>query len=363
MSQLFESFQLKNITLKNRILRSATTSYWSDDQGILRDVILDYYRELAQNELGLIIKGHSYVHEDGKAHNGQSGLTNEKHLPQMAKLTSLVHSYDVPIIAQLNHAGYSSIGRKITASHYRRETFEAKEASIDEIKSIIESFANAAELAIQAGFDGVQIHAAHGYLISQFLSDRINKRKDQYGGNLENRARFLIEVFKTIQKKIGSKPIIGMKINCDDFALEGGLQIEDSIQVNQILVAKGIDFIEISGGGPEQNRDVRKIRAKPDENAPYYEANFSGHMEKIRKAIPNFPFALVNGIRSRKVMDAILENDLADLISMSKPFIREPDFIRKLKTEQKRSECIDCNKCVSNERFGTRMLSCAQKEQ
>jgi len=362
MSKIFTSFKIKNLELKNRLIRSATTSYWSDVEGVLRAPILEYYDALAKGGLGFIIKGHSYVLENGKAHTGQSGLTNEKHLPKMKELTKIVHSHDVPIIAQINHAGMVGKVDRVTASLYKTENWEAREASLDDIQQIIEGFANAADFAIQAGFDGVQIHAAHGYLVSQFLSDRVNKRKDKYGGTLENRARLLLDIYDGIKKKIGNAPCVAVKMNCDDFAPEGGITIKESVVIANWLDEKGIDLIEISGGGPEQNRDIRKTRAKPEEKSLYYEANFAGHAEKIRNTVPSVPLALVDGIRNVSAMNAILDCNLADLISMSKPLINEPDFPNKLKEGQQKASCIDCRECVSEERFGKMMLSCAQLE-
>ncbi|MCK5298336.1 MAG: NADH:flavin oxidoreductase [Candidatus Heimdallarchaeota archaeon] len=362
MSKIFTSFKIKNLELKNRLIRSATTSYWSDEEGVLRTPILEYYDALAKGGLGFIIKGHSYVLESGKAHTGQSGLTNEKHLPKMEELVKIVHSQDVPIIAQINHAGMSGKVDRVTASQYKTENWEAREASLDDIQQIIEGFANAADYAVQAGFDGVQIHAAHGYLVSQFLSDRVNKREDKYGGTLENRARLLLDIYDGIKKKVGNAPTIAVKMNCDDFAPEGGITIKESVLIANWLDEKGIDLIEISGGGPEQDRDIRKTRAKPDEKSLYYEANFAGHAEKIRNTVPSVPLALVDGIRNVSAMNAILDCNLADLISMSKPLINEPNLPNKLKEGQPESNCIDCRECVSRERFGHMMLSCAQLE-
>ncbi len=360
MSKLFTSYKIKNIELINRLMRSATTSYWSDEEGILREPIMDYYNSLAKGGIGFIIKGHSYVLESGKAHTGQSGLTNEKHLPKMKELVKIVHTQGIPIIAQINHAGMVGINERITASNYKTENWEAREATRDDIQQITEGFANAADLAMQAGFDGIQIHGAHGYLVSQFLSDRVNKRGDKYGGSLENRARLMFEIYDEIKKKIGNAPIISIKMNCDDFAEEGGITIKDSVRIANWLDEKGIDLIEISGGGPEQNREIRKTRAKPAKDSPYYEANFAGHAEAIRKTIPSVPLALVDGIRKVSTMNAILDCHLADLISISKPLIHEPDLPNKLKKGQPESRCIDCRECLSRDRFGKMMLKCAQ---
>ncbi|HUT80576.1 MAG TPA: NADH:flavin oxidoreductase [Candidatus Bathyarchaeia archaeon] len=362
MVELFDNFILKNLEIKNRLMRSATTSYWSDEEGILRQPILDYYQRLVNGGLGFIVKGHSYVIESGKAHTGQSGLTNEKHIPQMKKITKLAHSKEIPIIAQINHAGYSSIIERITASDYKTENWNAREATLDEIQIIIDAFANTSELAIQAGFDGIQIHGAHGYLVSQFLSDNVNKRNDKYGGLLENRARLLLDIFDAVKKRIGNAPIIAVKMNCDDFASEQGITITESIQVAHWLDEKGIDLIEISGGGPKQDNEIRKIRGKPAKDKKYYEANFAGHAEKIRKTVPSVPLALVDGFRSRDAMDAVLEENLVDFISISKPTIIEPDLPIRFMNGQKESSCTNCRECVSKERFGKIMLSCTQLE-
>ncbi|MBD3189650.1 MAG: hypothetical protein GF308_03355 [Candidatus Heimdallarchaeota archaeon] len=358
MSQLFSPFEIKSLKLKNRLMRSATTSYWSDENGILRDPILNYYEKLARGGVGLIIKGHSYINKNGKAHTGQSGLADQKHVPRMKELTNIVHSNGVGFIAQLNHAGYAAKADRITASNYKRENWEARGATREEIEEIINDFAHSATIALQANFDGVQIHAAHGYLISQFLSNHVNQREDQYGGTLKNRARILLEVYDAIRNQIGKQTIIGVKLNCDDFAKEGGLRIDDSIQIIGWLIEKGIDFVEISGGGPEQVKEVRETRARADEDSGYYEATFAGHVEKIRKAFPSQPLAIVDSIRRRTTMDKLLTENVVDLISMSKPYIIEPDFPNRLANGQKKSACIDCGKCVSREYFGKMMLQC-----
>ncbi len=355
MSKLFTNFRISNLNLKNRLMRSATTSYWSDPDGVLRKPILNYYEKLAKGGVGLIIKGHSYISEKGKAHTGQSGLCSEKHIEQMSKLTDLVHSFDVPILAQLNHAGMASKAERVTASNYSTENWQARELRREEIESIIDDFCSSCDLALDAGFDGVQIHAAHGYLISQFLSPKVNKRQDKYGGSLENRMRLLLDVYKGVRQTVGNK-LVSVKINCDDFTLDNGFTINESIQVITKLKQEGIDFVEISGGGPQQAREVRKNRGRAD-ISPLNEATFSGHALKIRKAIPDFTLALVDGIRSRKTMEALLSAGI-NLISMSKPFIIEPDFPQKLIEGQEKSTCIDCNKCLSRDVFGKKMLKC-----
>ena len=361
MSKLFSPFKIGELELKNRFVRSATTSYWSDDNGVLTDPILKHYEQLAAGNIGLIIKGHSYVTENGRAHSKQSGLSSEIHIPKMKELTTIVHSYGSKILAQLNHGGYVGKIDRVTASNYKTEKWEARELSKDEIEQIIIDFANAAENAIKAGFDGVEIHAAHGYLVSQFLSDLINKRDDEYGGSLVRRASLLLKIYQQIRKKLGQSAIIGVKINCDDFAEKGGVMIDDTIKILKMLAKMGLSFAEISGGGAEQQNYIRKTRGRANIESGYSEATWGKHVKKIREAIPNLTLIIVDGIRSKEVMETIINKNVADLISMSKPFVNEPDLVNLLNEGQERASCIDCGKCLSKENFAKTMLRCFYK--
>ncbi|MHA1667141.1 MAG: oxidoreductase [Candidatus Heimdallarchaeaceae archaeon] len=361
MSQLFTPFSLGDLELKNRFIRSATTSYWSNEEGILTDPILSYYEKLAKGNIGLIIKGHSYVSEKGKAHTRQSGLCSEKHIPKMKELTKIVHSFGSRILAQLNHGGYTCKQDRATASLYKTEKWTARALAVDEIEQIIEDFSLAAEFALQADFDGIQIHAAHGYLLSQFLSDNVNKREDKYGGSLKNRAKFLLDVYSEIRKKVGKEVVIGVKLNTDDFAKEKGIQIGDSILVGTWLSEKGIDFIELSGGGPLQDSNLRKKRGRAQLSS-YSEATWGAHAKKFREKVQSIPLSLVDGIRSKKTMETLLDEGIVDLVSMSKPFICEPNFVSLLEKGQGKSSCVDCTLCISRKYFGKTMLRCFHLE-
>lgn len=361
MSKLFSPYKIGELELKNRFVRSATTSYWSSDEGVLSDPIIEYYKQLVEGNIGLIIKGHSYVSEKGKAHSKQSGLSSADHIPRMKELTELVHSFGSKIIAQINHGGYTCSQDRATASTYKTDNWEARELSIEEIEEIIIDFTTAAKNAIKAGFDGVQIHAAHGYLNSQFLSDRVNKRNDEYGGSLVRRETLLLKIYHSIRKALGETAIIGVKINGDDFAEKGGVLIEDTIHVLKRLEKIGLSFAEISGGGPEQQQYVRKTRGRAAIETGYSEATWGKHVKKIRDSLPNLPLILVDGIRSRLAMDSLLDNNVVDMISMSKPFINEPDLVNLLEKGQERASCIDCKKCISRDNFAKKMLRCFYK--
>lgn len=355
MSLLFEPFKIGSIEIRNRFIRSATTSYWSDKRGIIRSEIIDLYRELAKGGVGLIIKGHLYVKESGKAHVGMAGISSDYHVPKLRELTDEVHENDGKIIAQLNYGGIYSVVDKAGPSEYVLEGHRVRALSSEEIYDIVEAFGEAAGRAIAAGFDGVQIHGAHGYLISQFLSRLANKRTDEWGGNLENRMRLLLEVYDAIRARVGDSILVMLKINCDDFS-PNGFTIEDSVEVAEAICRRGLKAIEVSGGGIGRQEDLRiRARSLDQELA---EASFAGHAEKIREAAQPTLMALVNGIRKLKCMEAIIKKDLGDLISMSRPFIREPDLVKRLRAGQEACTCTSCNICISKEVFGKMMLRC-----
>ena len=342
--------------IRNRFMRSATTSYWSDENGIVRPEIIRLYRNLSKGGVGLIVKGHTYVTDPGKAHNGMAGISSDTQVPKLRELTDAVHEHGAKIVTQLNHAGFKSIVDRAGPSEYGEAGWKARALTVDEIHGIVGAFGDAAQRTVDAGFDGVMIHGAHGYLVSQFLSGFANRRTDEYGGSLENRMCLLVEVYDEIRARVGSGYPVLIKMNCDDFSPDG-FTVEDSAAVASAIAKRGMDLIEISGGGIGQVQELRRTRAKSGD-PELSEANFAGHAAKISKATTPTPMALVNGIRTRRCMEAILEKDVADLVSISRPFIREPDLVRNLEEDQPEATCISCDACSGRDVFGKMMLQC-----
>jgi 2,4-dienoyl-CoA reductase-like NADH-dependent reductase (Old Yellow Enzyme family) len=355
MSLLFEPFKMGPLELKNRFVRSATTSYWADRRGVLRPEIIDLYRTLAQGGVGLIIKGHLFVTDAGKAHAGMAGISQDYHLPRLRELTAAVHRHEGHIVAQLNHGGMYSIVDRAGPSTYVVTGSKARALAAPEVRDIIEAFGTAAERALAAGFDGVQIHGAHGYLISQFLSRRVNRRTDEWGGPLKNRKRLLLAVYDAIRRRLGGRVPILLKLNCDDFA-PAGFTLDEAALVGAALCQRRLTALEVSGGGVGRQDELRARARSPD--PVLREASFAGHAAAIRRAITPTPLALVGGIRSLTCMKALVRQDVADLISMSRPFIREPDLVRRLEAGQQASTCTSCNLCRAEEVFGKTMLRC-----
>lgn len=354
MSLVFSPLKLGNIELKNRFIRSATTSYWANAQGILRQEIINLYQQLAEGDIGIIIKGHLYVIDAGKAHEGMAGISQDAHIPQLQKLTTLVHDEGGTIIAQLNHAGIHSIVDRAGPSRYQGKNWLARPLSTEEITTIIEAFGVAAERALSAGFDGVQIHGAHGYLLSQFLSQDVNTRRDKWGGTLQNRMRFLREVYRAIRVKIGRRPLL-LKLNCDDFSPHG-FTINESLTVAETLCHDGLDALELSGGGVGRQPMLRQRVASSD--PAFCEAVFAGAAQKIRQVTHSTPLAMVNGIRSLDCMNALIQTDIVDMISMSRPFIKEPNLVKQLHAGQQAATCPSCSACSAPDVFGKMMLRC-----
>lgn len=354
MSILFKPYTIRDMVIRNRFMRSATTSAYADYEGIVRDPAIKLYERLAKGGIGLIVKGHLYILDSGKAHHGMAGISSDKHIPKLKGLTYAVHQNNGRIVAQINHGGVMHQQDRAGPSEYSEGDWKARAMTEDEIEAIIEGFGDAAERAIQADFDGVQIHGAHGYLISQFLSKHVNKREDKWGGNLENRARLLLEVLDEVRRRVGNAPVI-IKMNCDDFNSDGFTVMEAGI-VAKTLVGKGIDLIEISGGGRGRNPELRS-RAKHIDPS-YGEIDFAGHAELIRSIIKPAPMALVYGFTKLETMKSVINNGISDMISMSRPFIREPNLVKSLQAGQKEVTCIRCDACSGSNVFGKKMLQC-----
>ncbi|HUS77529.1 MAG TPA: NADH:flavin oxidoreductase [Patescibacteria group bacterium] len=357
MSALFKPFRIGSLEIRNRFMRSATTSAWSNERGIVNSEIIELYRRLSEGGVGLIVKGHLYVMDSGKAHKGMAGISHDFHVPKLKELTDTVHEHGGSIAAQLNHAGYNHAPDRAGPSEYGGTGWRSRAMSIDEIQTVIEAFGDAADRAFQAGFDGVQIHGAHGYLVSQFLSREANTRSDEWGGSLENRMRLLREIYGEIRGRLGKGVPVLIKINCDDFSPEG-FTIEDSVKVAKALARWGIDLMEVSGGGMGRQQALRSRAGSDDPRL--IEADFAGYAAKIRGTTGSTQTALVSGIRSIPCMEAILDLGIADVVSMSRPFIREPNLVKKLWEGQGSVKCTTCGLCQTDDAFSKTMLRCHQ---
>ncbi len=348
MAKLFEFTDIKSLTLRNRFIRSATWEGMADDCGACTPELSDFFCTLAQGEVGLIITGHAYVNKAGQARLRQLGADNDSLLPELEKMVQSVHGNGGKIALQLSHAGcYAATeitGLDVYApSSGENETGQIiREMTHEEIRKVVADFSESAARAQKAGFDAVQIHAAHGYLLSQFLSPTHNRRKDEYGGELENRARILLEVVTSVRQAVGPEYPILIKINSEDFE-EGGFTKEEMIQVAISLEKAGVDAMELSGGTRNSGRNIpfRLGRLDNEADEVYYREAAKLYKEKI-----SVPLLLVGGFRSYSVAEMLVTERLTDYVSLSRPLVREPDLIQRWKSGDKRkATCISCNLC------------------
>jgi len=343
---LFEPGTIGTLKLPNRLIRSATAERMADLDGRPRPPLKDLYGNLAQGGVGLIITGHMYVHPSGKAHPEMTGIHDDGLIPDLAELTAVVHEAGGLVAAQINHGGMQcsrqTVPEPVAPSAVDAPFLSqpAREMTIDEIDSIVEAYADAAGRAQQAGFDAVQIHSAHGYLISQFLSPFTNQRTDEWGGDVDGRTRFLAAVCEAVRGQVGPDYAVFIKLGMVD-AVEGGLTLEEGAQVAAALADMGLDAVEISGGigGGESLNTRPGIRSRADE--AYFRP-----FARAARSRTSLPIALVGGLRSREVMEEVLEAGDADFISLCRPLICEPDLPKRLRAEvQERAACISGNRC------------------
>lgn len=349
MSLLFTPSTFGTLTLANRLVRSATAERMADDDGRPRPELVQLYRDLAKGGVGLIITGHIYVHSSGKCHPEMTGIYDDALIPGLAELAKAVHREGGKIAVQINHGGMQC-SRETVAGTIAPSAVDApflqqpaREMTPAEIEGAIDAYAQAARRAQVAGFDAVQLHGAHGYLINQFLSPFINRRTDGWGGDLEGRMRFLRLVCAAVRAQVGPEYPLFIKFGMVD-GVEGGLTLDESVRVAASLAEMGLDAVEVSGGitgGKIQN-------SKPAIRDLAAEAYFRDFARAVRTVTP-LPLMLVGGFRSRQVMDDVLNAGDADFISLCRPLIAEPNLPNRLREGQARAACISGNRCWPKE--------------
>jgi 2,4-dienoyl-CoA reductase-like NADH-dependent reductase (Old Yellow Enzyme family) len=347
VAKLFEPSEINGMKLSNRFVRSATWEGMAAGDGGCTPGLIDLMANLAKGGVGLIISSHAYVQKEGQAGPGQLGIYKDELIPGLRDMTAAVHDNGAKIVIQLAHGGFFAQPKLTGQTPMAPSNVEGmaksprKEMTKADIQRVVTAFAAGADRARTAGFDGVQIHSAHGYLLNEFLSPLFNHRNDEYGGNIKNRARALIEVAQAIREAVGKDYPILVKLNSKD-GLENGLNLEEAVQIGDMLAKLAIDAIEISGGLPLS----AKLRpSRLGINSAEKEAYFQDAARAFKKEI-DVPIILVGGNRSFQVAKRLVEERVADYISMSRPFIREPDLINRWKSgDLSKSTCVSDNMC------------------
>jgi len=353
-SPLFQQMEIKGIKIKNRFVRSGTFEGMATFEGRPTQMLKDLYFSLADGEVGMIITG--LTHVDGyKNLPNIAGLPfplaidNDSLINDWKVVIDGVHQRGAKITLQITHLGRQDIPElrePIGPSSVPLENSDIipRKMTLDEIDKMVEKFAHSCRRAKEAGFDAVQLHGCHGFLISNFISPYANIRNDEYGGSTENRTRFIVEILKEARELVGVEFPIFIKMNFDDF-IDGGLQREEAIEIAQMIVQGGIDCIEVTGGTYSDNpQRISALRINKCED----EAYFQFYAKELKKHI-KVPVILVGGNRSYGTMLKLLKDGVTDFISMSRPFIREPGLIKRWKNGNlEKSKCISCNKCREN---------------
>jgi len=354
-SVLFSPIKIGRVRIPNRFARSATHDFMADEDGSITGRQTALFRGLAEGEVGLIITGHAYVNPAGKASPRQIGVHDDRMIEGLSRIPAAVHDFPSRVFLQIAHAGRQTKEKicgcvPVGPSAVPEPVFKLtpRAMSRDEIRATIEEFIQAGRRAKQAGFDGVQIHVAHGYLLSSFISPHTNRREDEYGGSLENRVRIVREILRGIKNLAGPCFPVMAKLNSEDF-LAGGLVVEESIEIARMLEADGLDGVEVSGGMSEAGRgSVWQGLRREEEEGYFVDSAFRF------KAAVKIPVFGLGGFRTFLAMERAVKEGRVDLISLSRPFIREPGLVRKFRLgEAAKSECISCNKC-----FNPRGIKC-----
>jgi len=348
MSRLFEKTEIKGMKLKNRLVRSATWEGMCAADGRPTPKLTDTYVALAEGGTGLIITGYTFVRPEGKQLPGKMGIQSDDFAEAYRQMTQAVHQAGGTIAIQLVHAG-GQANPKVSglqnlapsAGKIDQYPEAAQELSRQEIADIIEAFRAGARRARDWGFDSIQLHGAHGYLINQFLSPLANRRSDVYGGSLENRCRFLLEVYQAVRATVGDDFPVMIKLNVSD-NLQGGLSPADALAAAEKLSAAGIDAIEVSSG---TNASGKETPARTRINGPEAEAYNLGWAGQVRERV-SCPVMVVGGFRSFEVAERAVTEGGLDYISLSRPLIREPHLAGRWSAgDRRKAACISCNKC------------------
>ena len=372
MSILFTPFKFNKLEIKNRFIFSACEDNLPTDQGLVTDEIIKKDRRVAAGEVGLIISSHIAVHPLGKTRKNQLGIYSDDMIPGLKNLTDAVHRQGSKIIFQLGHAGIQAmekaIGQLPLGPSPSRRSSEMNE---DQIQEAILAFAKGASRSIEAGADGIQLHAAHGYLINEFLSPYFNHRGDLWGGSEENRFRFLGSIVTEIKKILPEGLPLLIKLNSNDYTPEEGITPGLAAAYAKRLAQLNIDGLEVSCGTSSQSPwnmcrgevPVKEIsKSLPESRRPGAEEKLNKMAGKfewqegynleaakmIRPVMGSIPLFAVGGFRQVSNMEKAVLNGYTDCISICRPLIREPYLVKHIREGKINSaSCTNCNKCLA----------------
>ncbi|MDO4633766.1 MAG: NADH:flavin oxidoreductase [Eubacteriales bacterium] len=327
MGMITEQVKIGNLELNGRIIMPPMGTYKCDASGFVTDEVIDYYRERAKNpHIGLIITEHTYISKKGKAKANQMSIAEDDKLPGLKRLVDAIHAEGTPVFAQLNFAGSASPS-EVTGSRALApsavvlpttprmgDETAPKEMTEEEISEVITAFVAAARRAKNAGYDGIEIHSAHAYLLNQFYSPLTNHRTDAYGGTLENRLRIHREVLRAVRAEVGADYPISVRLGGYD-DMDGGNTLEDAVKAAKIIAAEGIELLSLTGG---MCRYLRKGHSEP--------GYFGDMSAAVRKEV-SVPVLLTGGVKTLDDAEKLIAEDIADFIGVGRPLLSKADWM------------------------------------
>jgi NADPH2 dehydrogenase len=361
MERLFAPFSLRGKTLKNRIVMAPMVCFgYAGDDGRVTEKNLAHYRARARGGAGLIIVEATCVSRAGRLAPVQLGLWSDEHIEGFKKLADLCHPEGARVLVQIHHAGLA--GHRSVASHFITSSdfhgairgvpdAAARGMSLREVEQVKQDFVSAALRAQKAGLDGVELHGAHGYLLSQYFSPMINKRQDAYGGPAINRARLAAEIIREIRRAAGHDFIVTCRMGCNEPDFNQGLEIARALE------SAGVDLLHISSGmstlfGPGETPTVPK-------EFPFSWLVYGGAL--VKRAVRT-PVAVVGGIRTPEQAASILEGGLADLVALGKALLTDPDWPNKARSKNQITTCLDCKMCAYFKPGSQPGIDCPQRK-
>ncbi len=378
MADPFSAARLGPLTLRNRVIKAATFEGMTRTH-VVSDELIEFHRTVAAGGVGMTTVAYCAVSEEGCGTPNEIVLTDDA-VPGFRQLADVVHAEGAAVSAQIGHAGAvaAATGKRGRAPSRIFSPLAMRfTKALDEggIRKVISDFAHGAGVVAKGGFDAVEVHLGHGYLPSEFLSPKLNKRTDRWGGSLENRARLAREIVKAVRQEVGAELAVIAKLNMDD-GVPGGFWVDESVQVARMLEADGaLDAIELTAGSSLQNpmylfrgeaplaemaATMPKALRLPFRIAgkrflkeyPYEEAYLLPLARQFREAL-DMPLVLLGGINQRATIDRAMEEGF-DFVAMGRALLREPDLVNKLASgASDDSLCIHCNKCMATIYRGT----------
>ncbi len=341
MPHLFSPIKIKNKEIKNRIVMPPMVCFgYAGNNGFVSEKNIRHYEARAKGGAGLIIVEATCIARDGRLASDQLGIWSDEHIEGLKRLSQACQFHGAAVLIQIHHAGLRAprdVAETVLApsrcSEYIDDNRQVRELTVEDIKTIQQDFIKAAKRAKEAGFDGIELHGAHGYLISQFASPITNKRTDQYGGSLENRMRFAVEIIRQLKEFADENFIIGYRMGGNEPTLENGIQIA------KILEDAGVELLHVSAGISSPEFPQPEVPREFPENLIVYCGT------RIKSRV-NIPVIVVNGIRMPQQAEYLVENNLADMVAVGRGLLIDPDWANKAKHGSEIKPCLACKRCL-----------------